>query len=461
MKRLYIFIICVYSSCISMMCAPQMYINPPLEYGFRTDKSVEAYINELHNTFKSNNFRLIYGKSTVPDDCTPLFSFIHVSDVQLRDHKIIYFGKTRSNIADKFAGGTQRDTLDMYDEIPYIALIGAINQAERKPRFLLHTGDAIDAGTIGELISFISISNFLKIPWFNVVGNHDVFLFGNFTESWLKIINPRGPGVLAVQSRDYFIKFHGENDFNMHIPDHMRSHHETATFLSPSYRHGFDLSTRDTIINPKNQSGTSHYSVMLNKNPPIRLLVLDTNVPDEMIPQLGKKQVPGIGSTGVITKREFEWLENELNEANLKNEFVFVAGHHPLSDEKKKKILKGNIAGISNKPLLDYLRNNPRVLAYFGGHTHYPYINVYGSFAEVIAPSLHEFPQTALSVTLLRQNNRYVLSICPVRGEVINDGDLKTRLEKSFYFTRKDQKKEGEEHWKDNDPNVHRFIQLK
>ena len=48
---------------------------------------------------------------------------------------------------------------------------------------MVHTGDSIDAGTIQELYQFIYISDKLQmIPWLNLVGNHDVAIFGNYQE---------------------------------------------------------------------------------------------------------------------------------------------------------------------------------------------------------------------------------------------------------------------------------------
>lgn len=468
MNRFALLLLCISIICINIMCAAQMLIKPNLEYGYESEVSIQSYQNKIEDIFIDNKFALVTGKSAIPENCDTLFSFIHVSDIQLRDSNIVYFGKKRSKYLDRIKipfvhgepfGAMERGKLDTRDEEPYIALIGAINQAKHRPSFVLHTGDAIDAGTMGEMISFIALSNFLEIPWFNVIGNHDIFIMGNLTQDRLRIINPRGPGVLVVQSRDLFIKFHGWNDINMHFPIELRRHIPTQGF---SYRHGFDRTNRDTKLNSNNQTGTPHYSILLYpSNPKIRLLGIDTNLSDDMIL---KGVIDGrlrIGYEGLLRKDEFEWLDKELKEARLNKEFVIMAGHHPLSNEKGKKILKVAIAGISKSFLLDYLKDQPHVLAYFGGHTHKPYINVHGTFAEVIAPSLHEFPQTALLVTLLKHEKSFALSICPVRGEANTEGVFEGQLQESFAFAQKDKKKEGAPHWNDNDQNVHRFIQLK
>ena len=65
-----------------------------------------------------------------------------------------------------------------------LSLIEATNRLhqDRPLDFMIHTGDSIDAGTIEELYQFVFISDRLRIPWLNLIGNHDVAIFGNYQE---------------------------------------------------------------------------------------------------------------------------------------------------------------------------------------------------------------------------------------------------------------------------------------
>src|SRR3989338_1411012 len=111
-------------------------------------------------------------------------AFVHLSDVQIRDERVKLFGKDASRTLDKiipsFEHGTPpaRDQ-EHYDYAAYLALIKTINayindesiSTVQKPKFMIHTGDAVDASVVEELYEFIYISNKLAIPWYNVLGN--------------------------------------------------------------------------------------------------------------------------------------------------------------------------------------------------------------------------------------------------------------------------------------------------
>jgi Calcineurin-like phosphoesterase len=47
------------------------------------------------------------------------------------------------------------------------------------PTFMIHTGDSADAGLLSEFAEFRSSSDLLSIPWYSVVGNHDILGIGN------------------------------------------------------------------------------------------------------------------------------------------------------------------------------------------------------------------------------------------------------------------------------------------
>jgi len=440
-----------------------------VEYKFVDATEFRGALKMIDDGFEANVFNLRLEPANVPEGWDTLFSFVHASDVQIRDFGIKYQGEKQSAFLKKFAGGTQRIAmLDQNDEFPYLALVGAINNMTEPPRFLLHTGDSIDSGTIGELLVFVAISNHLEIPWFNAVGNHDILLFGNFTQNSLEIENPRGSGVLLVESRRNYISLHGFNELYTNERDRMQYHTPTEIFLndkaSRSFRHGFDKVSHSVTIPEEDIPNTSYYSVKIHhEDPEIRLIVLDTTVPDEQIPKVGKVEIPGIGASGTIGEDQFSWLESELNNANRNGEWVIIAGHHPLFDSTGKSSLGASIAGDTNTPLVKFLKNQRRVVAFLGGHTHTAYINEhstsFGKFAEVIAPSLHEYPQLALMLTVLFNSDqgKLALLIQPVKGEV--SGPLSDNLERACEGGKKEAKT-NEDCWQTG-KDVNRFIPLR
>lgn len=414
----------------TLHCAKRAFIDRNMtEYALADATELGALLNNIRLDLEHSDFRLRLDqkKPIVPAGWDSLFSFIHISDVQLRDYGIIYLGKRATSWADKFVKSTKRyPQLDQNDHVPFLALIGAINSTPNKPRFLLHTGDAIDAGSEGEAIAFVSMANQLIIPWFNAVGNHDVLFFGTFASRAIKIENPVH-GVIPTMSRQTFLKIHGENDLNYENHDLWAQHPPTETFLgenSRSFRHGFDRISFDAMVDPPSAiPPTSYYSIKISYDPSIRLLVLDTVVPEQKISGLKKLDWPE-GANDYIDKDQFTWLERELKQAAQEDEKVFIAGHHPLTKQSKVPLLKGEIAYEKKGYLFDYLKNQKHVVAYFGGHTHEPYINqhgtAFGPLVEAIAPSLHECPQLALLITIFKNGDgQLALRIQPTKGEVI------------------------------------------
>ncbi len=462
-------------------CAKQMIVSHPNEHAFNTYLAFNAFSLRLEDELNRNRIDLQTGPAMYSDnDWTPLFSFVHASDVQVRDSGIRYYGRGVSWFGDLAIHGLERiNKLDRNDEIPYLALVGAIKaNSDVGIRFLLHTGDAIDSGVFGELLTFIGISNQLPIPWYNVIGNHDVFLFGGFTRSHLRIINP-GTSIsnLLVGSRQIFVALHGSN--NLPIDLFESEHHiptETSKSTSPSDRHGFDLGARDAAVSGSSQGGNygSYYSVLVNTKPTVRLLVLDTTLPDSEIPGLSRYEFPQAAFDGKIGVDQYNWLKKELVAAEDHFEYVLVAGHHPLTKKKVRRgrfvpFLRADVAGQVQRPLIDILKEHDNVLAYFGGHTHKPYIHEHdangGILVEVIAPSLHEYPQLALLVTLLTRNgseNGIALSVRPARGRVTEPGTMASKLREACEGARKDKRIRGDKDcWpEDKDPRVSVFSVL-
>lgn len=393
-----------------------------------------------------------------------VLSFVHVSDVQVRDNDIVLDSEATEPVIDAIAKGARRtEALDRNDEYPYLALVEGINRlvsdkgkgtplnAQEVPAFMIHTGDAIDAGSKGELLQFLNVSNRLKLPWFNVIGNHDVFLFGNFSQHRLRS-DQLIPGLDLVRSRTQFMDSHGGNlafYYPGGTPRHLYSHDATEKgnkVVPGSYFHGFDLTPSGT-----NSSPLSYYSfVTLQTSPPVMIVVLDTVAQDEdtEIRMLGGVQMPGFGAwSRQISEDQFLWLSRKIDGAAADGAVVLVFGHHPLSSlSQEEGELRYRDPNLTNsRRLRDFLKENRHVLAYFSGHTHFARIietidNSRGDrkFLEVIAPSMHEYPQLAFLVNILKKDHRIAVSVRPLQVASEGSATVVQRKQKACDGARQD-----------------------
>lgn len=419
-------------------CRPELRAEGAVEY-IADSRKVIADRQQLTSQIEQARLELETSRPPAPEleGWTALFSFVHVSDVQIRDAGIHYFSNSvMESSIDRVATSTKRhEKLDRNDEYPWAALVGGVNQLLRSrncdkqpetigadcPRFLIHTGDAIDAGTLGELNRFLSVGNRLLLPWYSVVGNHDIFLMGNFTESQILFTNMPTESVPLVLNRNRFMRQHGPTRWNETL-----RHEPTARgyFGMPaSLFHGFDttFATQDLKTSPTGEDRPlrGYYSLRFgakdkDQNPTSwRLIVLDTTEQHRMVKHAGSVEIPISGALGYVEPEQYEWFKQEILSAEEKGELVLVAGHHPLlapPDLGSKLEQLGDLrgtdpSGTRNIALKALFAEHPNMLGYFGGHTHLLRLaRIPRSHAvEVTAPSLHELPQVAFLITMYQQ----------------------------------------------------------
>jgi 3',5'-cyclic AMP phosphodiesterase CpdA len=455
---------------VSAGCFPRkLKVDHRLEYKLHDPDVMLALQTRIDTTLGTNRFQLRTDPPQIPAGWSPAFSFVHASDVQLRDLGIRLISSFVSHLGDCCGqqSALRHPLLDANDEMPFIALVGALNQLNNKPRFLIHTGDAADAGSKDEAIVFLSIANRLAIPWFNVNGNHDVNFFGTLTHGDVKeLVN----GIDIIHGRTNFMALHGLNDFPFAARDRWSRHRPTETFQfgsnqeSRSFRHGYDHPTRGEMLPSNAIPKDGWYSLKVSDSPALRLLILDTTIPDAMV----AKRFPWWpleAEGGFIKRSQYEWLLSELAAADSAREYVIVVGHHQLTKPNGTILLKVGIDESKRVPLRDILAAQPHVLAYIAGHSHQPYIREHpaatGSLWEIIAGSLHEFPQVALLITVLTRGGELAAAVQPIAGEVEPGRPFAAALAKACLGTRREERKhDARECWQ-SDEMVRRFLPLR
>lgn len=340
-------------------------------------------------------------------------TFFHLSDVQLRDEQVRLYDKQTSEMADHVITSFERSARqEVFDGAMYFAMVQTMNatigsmaaDGAGKPAFMIHTGDAVDAGAVTELYEFLAISNEIMLPWYNVLGNHDSGVFGNIEQDMIFVNNPF-VDFMALHSKFNIINMHHSayEDDNFHFvyfsPTNTGSDYTLrASNQFYSKFNGFDRNQyspdeiRTTQICWK---CPGYYSIEVKgqdtaaKDPAIQMIVLDTGF--------------RFGASGKLEDPQLKWLKEELERS--KNKIILVFGHH-------------DIASITNSGELKKLfLASPTLVAYFCGHTHKPKIKYHAGeegrfgFWEIVAGALIEYPQQGSLVRVKYENGVGVIEV--------------------------------------------------
>jgi predicted phosphodiesterase len=324
-----------------------------------------------------------------------ILRFAWLSDVQLRQKEVKLFDDdtslTLDNIIPSFEHNPVQEDYDWAVFTSFIAAINRLNKSRDYPiDFTVHTGDSIDAGTIEEIYQYVYIANHLNTPWLNVVGNHDISIFGNYRER-LGYTRQAGVNFYPVGNFSNYLMMHGKDRMlagfgpNLlpvpagggHSPSEDGAPAGNSYRIPPTYYHGFDYGI-GTVPKPPppdvfqvpDVPGYYAFDIDL-ASVPMRIIALNS------------AKAESWGADGQITERQRVWLQQMMDSAQGRLLLIF-SHHRPLDfDEKTMEVLYQQRSGA---------------MVFFTGHTHRHHVKHYSSlkgrgFYELNTGSVLEYPQ--------------------------------------------------------------------
>lgn len=311
-----------------------------------------------------------------------------------------------------------------------------------------------------------------EIPWYQVNGNHDLFMIGSVAvdadpslklrdsytndQVWaagdvLKPIKdfPYFPCLFdttaSLKSRDYYMgTIDGGSKYGKIIHAGPVGKFTKQPFNSPNINrrsltkkewiaeffntsslpqgHGFNL------VDPQyamEEPGFSCYSFLPKAEIPLRMVVLD-NVQD---PEDGSHDIHG---HGYLSATRVKWLRSQLNLAKSRQELVIIASHVPIavspigSEMEWWESSRDPNAKLENAialaDLVSEIQTNGQVICLLAGHRHVNAVKAFkaphGSppeygFWQIETSSLHDFPQQFRTLQVYL-NSDYTISIVTV-----------------------------------------------
>jgi metallophosphoesterase (TIGR03767 family) len=141
-------------------------------------------------------------------------------------------------------------------------------------------------------------------------------------------------------------------------------------------------------LTPRNRAnGTAYYR---HEHGRVTVLVLDT------VNEHG-------GWHGSLDIEQLAWLESELTAADADRRYVVLASHHPLHTLVNDNASPGATPRVLADQLERVIAGHPSVVLWLNGHTHHTTVRPHGSWWEVTAPSLIDWPQQGRIVELLHR----------------------------------------------------------
>ncbi len=344
------------------------------------------------------------------------------------------------------------------------------------PQFVIHTGDAVDAGLISELSEFIAVMHELDVPFYSLVGNHDNLFFGTLPPP-----DP-APKWMSLRSTADFVRQHyhdpqrsivkrSAHDPTLHglprsfiggkeglpvairrLPVSMASgfdlYEPAKDELPPGY-YTVDIDLPDA---PDGFNACSTQKVAYRNKRRVVLIALNTAAigPNDVLDGLTKRK-----SAGELDEKQLAWLGEVLDHGYDRCTWFLVAGHHPVD----------SFIDSQRDEFYERLVRNGRVLAYFSGHTHRNSIRRHPTdprkaprLWEVVGGSTLVHPQFGLLVDLLLDRSRTDWGFLRVRSFRQRLSDVSAscslqRFAKLGWQGAHDDQIDGD--WKDEDVAIH------
>lgn len=356
------------------------------------------------------------------DQCLALpevMSFAWTSDVQIRQREAKLYGKYLSSRLDWVVNSFERDDIEEeYDWAVYESVIAAFDKINKGHeldlhdgngylRFLIHTGDSVDAGFVQELWDFLGITNTSRMPWFNVVGNHDGSVFGNYLKEFtytreafsdfFPVANLRSfigmhgaDPASATQFKDVLPRPYGmDKDETLTGDVTLTARNEDESFATldstpPSDCHGFDLSgTEKNGVPCVDQKGYYHFEI----DPGFVVVVLES----ARLSSWGEWAKWDKGDESKTTREQLDWLRFTLDSYRGKNILIFT--HHRMNEASKELRSIIDAASTTN------------AVAVFTGHTHDDDLTAYPNYYDINLASIISFPQMGRVIEFRRSED--------------------------------------------------------
>ncbi len=324
-----------------------------------------------------------------------------------------------------------------------VRAVNRIHAAGRPIDFLLHTGDGVDnaqGNEVGWLLDIFDGRELLprsgpddrdpadlpptlldphaaftpqglyvfsrhgsapSIPWYQVFGNHDIYGLGVFPifadeagHRTAPLPFPARPGWLLPVTLDptASLAYGHVTPANPGPPELFQTPQPIVPVAERAYlsQSHYAADLRATSTAPSGHGcglgGATWYS--LSPAAGVQLISLDTT--DSTL------RFPGsLNDEGAISRRQFEWLEQELALAEQRGDVVIIASHHP--SEALQPLTGSETTAAALRSLLSAC---PNVVLHLAGHRHRNRVVQHESYVEIETCSTLDLPQEGRLVEL-------------------------------------------------------------